>query len=478
MFEGNTLGLDRKDINALVMEMGRDDTPRWQQVWGWVKHRGLENTKTPEYEVALDAMRTRGLKDNQSEFAFQVDRQLQPLVAEGRVKTLESLVEEFKPLFQQKGLNVYEFFDSYIKNAQTARGKKLKAQAESTILANAVQSTILRRQEATQDVSNAELDVNVTASQINKAVVVELKTPEEGEQVDEFGYPAKYWANISYFKDPDLANEAQKVFNSFSLWGTLDNTVETDSGTSFQRYQIDAIAFVNKMDKIAENYGEGVVAFQIGADNFQKYQNFKLAQSAGASASEAAFAIANPTPVTVKAPNFTELADEAGDGYGWAIFSIFGLDKDAENIAYVEGRLKHIYNTMSPTLLSQLGEDALKELVVQRFRESHKVMETGDRTVAFPINDVTLLNKFGYKQYTPEIEENFSIALKEAAEDFKKTHNLDEDTEVWIIPHPARPHSFAYMSNDLRFIGETSLALTYDRFRRYYYDKVARDGSR
>lgn len=478
MYEGNSLGLDRTDINAIVMEIGKDDTPRWKSVWGWVKYRGLDSTKVSKYESALDTMRPRQLKDEQSEFAYQFDSQLQPLVAEGRVKALQEMVEEFKPLFEQKGLNVYEFFDGYIKSAQKAKADKIKAQAESTMLDAAVQRTILRRQEATASVTNDELGVDLSPSTINQAVIKELKTPKEGEAVDKFGYPQKYWANISYFKDPDLANEAQKVFNSFGLWGTLDNSTELDSGISIQRYQADAIAFTDKMDKIAETYGENVVAFQIGTDNYEKYRDFKLAQKAGASASEAAFAIANPSPITMKAPDFTDLASEAVDGDGWAIFSIFGLDKDAENIEYVEGRLKQLYNAMSPTLLSQLGQDGLKELVLQRFKESHKTMQTGDRTIAFPINDVTLLNKFGHNQYTPEIQENFSIALTEAAEDFKKMNNLDDDTEVWIIPHPLRPHSFAYMSNDLSFISEGSRTLTYDRFRRYYYDKVARDGSR
>lgn len=477
MFEGNTLGLDRTDINAIVMEIGKDDTPRWKPIWGWVQHRDLDGTKVSKYESALDAMRPRQLKDDQTEFAYQFDAQLQPLVAEGRVKALQEMVEEFKPLFEQKGLNVYEFFDGYIKSAQTARAKKITAQATSVMLEAEVARTILRRQEATANVTNDELGVDISPTDINKAVIKELKTPKEGEAVDKFGYPQKYWANISYFKDPDLANEAQKVFNSFGLWGTMDNATELDSGVSVQRYQVDAISFMDKMDKIAETYGENVVAFQIGNDNYEKYRDFKLAQEAGASASEAAFAIANPSPITMQAPDFTSLASEAVDGDGWAIFSIFGLDKDAENVEYVEGRLKQLYNSMSPTLLSQVGEEGLKELVIQRFKESHKIMTTGDRTIAFPINDVTLLNKFGHNQYTPEIQENFSIALTEAAEDFKKVNDLD-DAEVWIIPHPTRPHSFVYMSNDLRYVSEGSRTLTYDRFRRYYYDKVARDGSR
>lgn len=477
MFEGNTLGLDRTDINAIVMEIGKDDTPRWKPIWGWVQHRDLDGTKVSKYESALDAMRPRQLKDDQTEFAYQFDAQLQPLVAEGRVKALQEMVEEFKPLFEQKGLNVYEFFDGYIKSAQTARAKKITAQATSVMLEAEVARTILRRQEATANVTNDELGVDISPTDINKAVIKELKTPKEGEAVDKFGYPQKYWANISYFKDPDLANEAQKVFNSFGLWGTMDNATELDSGVSVQRYQVDAISFMDKMDKIAETYGENVVAFQIGNDNYEKYRDFKLAQEAGASASEAAFAIANPSPITMQAPDFTSLASEAVDGDGWAIFSIFGLDKDAENVEYVEGRLKQLYNSMSPTLLSQVGEEGLKELVIQRFKESHKIMTTGDRTIAFPINDVTLLNKFGHNQYTPEIQENFSIALTEAAEDFKKVNDLD-DAEVWIIPHPLRPNSFVFMSNDLKYVPEGQRILTYDRFRRYYYDKVARDGSR
>lgn len=472
--ENNTVGIDKQTANSLVMAIGADNINEWRQIYGWVESRGLQNSKTPAYESHLDTMRTRDTGESNDAFVGQYTQGVMPLVQQGRVNTLTSLMNDpdQQEVLRQNGVDPYAFFGGLIDDAARARTSIMKSQHEANMKKALVEKQIAMRQPMTETYRNEEYDYTISKDEINEAVMLTLRE-EEG---DTMGHSERYWDNLTNFKDPQIMAEANRFVSDLNRFGKMDPNTQEINGMPLGQYQAQAMEFVRKIEFIEQRNGRGVAIRQIGEANYKMLKQFDLMTKDGrVSTQEAAQVLSSPqweNAAKIARPDFVSLAEDAADGDGFFLW-----DTDAQIDNHMLGQLEKIYQQNLP-LYQFMSADEINNHIITTFKETHSQVQSGDKNIMLPINEAELMNAFGINMYTPEVAENFGIALTQYVEDWKKANDYDDD--AFAVPHPNITGKFIIITED----GATSMSsngvhsITYKELRTRYYDAVAKKGSR